>query len=35
MNNVVLKYLKSKGYNTVSTDYYNFVETWESWWKIK
>ena len=33
MNNVVLKYLKSKGYNTVSTDYYNFVETWESWWK--
>lgn len=33
MNNVVLKYLKEKGYDTVSTDYYNWVELWESWWK--
>lgn len=33
MNNVVLKFLKNKGYNTVSTDYYNHIELWESWWK--
>lgn len=33
MNNVILKYLKNKGYNTVSTDYYNYIELWESWWK--
>ena len=33
MNNVVLKYLKDKGYSTVSTDYYNYIELWESWWK--
>ena len=33
MNNVVLKYLKDKGYDTVSTDYYNYIELWESWWK--
>lgn len=33
MNDVVLKYLKNKGYNTVSTDYYKFVELWKAWWK--
>ena len=33
MNSVVLKYLSSKGYKTVSTDYYNFIEMWENWWK--
>lgn len=33
MNNVVLKYLKEQGYETVSTDYYNWIELWESWWK--
>ena len=33
MNSVVLKYLKSKGYNTVLTDYYEFINLWESWWK--
>ena len=33
MNNVVLKYLKKQGYETVSTDYYNWIELWESWWK--
>ena len=33
MNNVVLKYLKNKGYNTVLTDYYDHIELWESWWK--
>ena len=33
MNNVVLKYLEDKGYDTVSTDYYNYIELWESWWK--
>ena len=33
MNNVVLKYLKKQGYETVSIDYYNWIELWESWWK--
>ncbi len=33
MNKVVLKYLKEQGYETVSTDYYNWIELWESWWK--
>ena len=33
MNSVVLKYLRDKGYNTVSTDYYNYIGLWESWWK--
>ncbi len=33
MNNVVLKYLKEQGYETVSTDYYNWIELWENWWK--
>lgn len=33
MNNVVLKYLKEQGYETVSIDYYNWIKLWESWWK--
>lgn len=33
MNQVVLKYLKKQGYETVSTDYYNWIELWQSWWK--
>lgn len=33
MNSVILKYLSKKGYKTVSTDYYNFIEIWEDWWK--
>lgn len=33
MNNVVLKYLKEQGYETVSTDYYNWIKLWEDWWK--
>ncbi len=33
MNSVILKYLQEKGYNTVSTDYYNFIKIWENWWK--
>lgn len=33
MNDVVLKYLKKQGYKTVSTDYYNYVEMWENWWR--
>ena len=33
MNNVVLEYLKKQGYKTVSTDYYNWIDLWESWWK--
>lgn len=35
MNNVVLKYLKEQGYDNVSTNYYNFIETWENWWRNK
>lgn len=33
MNNIILKYLRKKGYNTVATDYYKFIELWENWWK--
>lgn len=33
MNDIILKYLSKKGYRTVSTDYYTFIETWENWWK--
>lgn len=33
MNNVVLKYLKKQGYETVSTDYYNWIDLWENWWR--
>ena len=33
MNNVVSEYLKKQGYKTVSTDYYNWIDLWESWWK--
>ena len=33
MNDVVLKYLKEQGYETVSTDYYTWINLWESWWK--
>lgn len=33
MNNVVLKFLKKQGYETVSTDYHKWIDLWESWWK--
>lgn len=33
MNDIVLKYLKSKGYDNVSTNYYDFIEAWEKWWR--
>lgn len=33
MNNVILKYLKNQGYETVSTDYYHWIEKWENWWR--
>ena len=33
MNDIILKYLSKKGYRTVSTDYYTFIEMWEKWWK--
>lgn len=33
MNDVVLKYLKSQKYDTVSTDYYSWIDLWESWWR--
>lgn len=33
MNSVVLKYLKSQGYDNVSTNYYEYIENWEKWWR--
>ena len=33
MNDIVLKYLKSQGYDNVSTNYYDFIEAWEKWWR--
>lgn len=33
MNNIVLKYLKEQGYDNVSTNYYGYIDTWESWWR--
>ena len=33
MNDIVLKYLKEQGYENVSTNYYDFIETWENWWR--
>lgn len=33
MNNVVLKHLKKQGYETVSTDYYDWIDLWENWWR--
>lgn len=33
MNDLVIKFLKEKGYNNVPTDYYNFVDLWETYWK--
>ena len=33
MNDIVLKYLKSQGYNNISTNYYDFIENWEKWWR--
>lgn len=32
-NSIILNYLQRKGYGTVSTDYYNFIQIWENWWK--
>lgn len=33
MNEVVLKYLKKRGYENVSTSYYKWIDLWESWWR--
>lgn len=33
MNDVVLKYLQKQGYETVSTQYYTWIDLWENWWK--
>ncbi len=33
MNNIVLKFLKDKGYKNVSTDYYTYIKKWEDWWR--
>ena len=32
MNNVILKYLSSQGYN-VSANYYNRIDLWKAWWE--
>lgn len=33
MNGVVLKYLKEQGYTNVTTNYYSYIDSWESWWR--
>lgn len=33
MNEIVLKYLKKRGYENVSIGYYKWVDLWESWWR--
>ena len=33
MNSIVIKYLQEKGYPNVSSDYYNYVDLWEKYWK--
>lgn len=33
MNSLVIKYLQNKGYTNVSSDYYNYVDLWEQYWK--
>lgn len=33
MNKVVLEYLKEQGFDTVLSDYYDWVQLWENWWK--
>ena len=33
MNEVILKYLKKQGYKNVSTNYYNWIDLWEKWWR--
>lgn len=33
MNSIVIKYLQGKGYPNVSSDYYNYVDLWEKYWK--
>ena len=33
MNSLVLKFLKSKGYDNVNQDYYNYVDLWEQYWQ--
>lgn len=33
MNNVVLEYLKEQGYDNVSSNYYDYIEIWEEWWR--
>lgn len=33
MNSLVIKYLQNKGYKNLNTDYYNYVNMWEQYWK--
>lgn len=32
-NSIILSYLQKQGYKTASTEYYNFIQLWENWWK--
>lgn len=33
MNTWAIKYLSEKGYNNISTSYYNYITIWENWYK--
>lgn len=33
MKEVVMKFLNSKGYDNISTSYYDYIDTWEKWWR--
>lgn len=33
MKEVVIKFLNSIGYDNISTSYYDYIDTWEKWWR--
>ena len=33
MKEVIVKFLNDKGYKNISTSYYDYIETWERWWR--
>lgn len=33
MKEVVVKFLNSKGYENLSTSYYDYIDEWEKWWR--
>lgn len=33
MKEVVIKFLNSLGYDNISTSYYDYIDTWEKWWR--